>query len=63
MLAINFNKTPDENQTNAQNAGLIDFWISFLCKNSHIKAHPNGHKINHNGQKNNHIIIHIIIMH
>ena len=60
MLAINFNKTPDRNQINAQNAGLIDFFILFLCKNSPINAHANGHKINQMGHANSHITIHTI---
>jgi len=60
MLTTNFIKTPDANQTNAQKAGLIDVWILFLCKNSPIKAHQNGHITIPTGQKNIQINIHII---
>lgn len=60
ILAISFNNTPDKNQIKAQNAGLIDFLMFFLCKNSPIKAPANGHKINPIGHANSHIIIHII---
>ena len=45
---------------NAQKAGLIDASMVFLCKYSHIKAHQNGHRINPTGQKNIHIIIHMM---
>ena len=44
----------------AQNAGLIDDWISFLCRYSHINAHQNGHSINPIGQANIQITIHAI---
>lgn len=58
-LATNLMKIHHTNPMNAQKAGSIDFWIVLLCKNSQIKAHPNGHKINPIGQKNIHTIIHI----
>ena len=58
MLVINFSRTHDTNHINAQNAGLIDAWILFLCKYSPIRAHANGHMISHIGQANNHINIH-----
>lgn len=59
-LAISFNNIQDTNQTNAPNAGFIDFCISFWCKYSQIKAPANGHNINPAGQANSHIIIPII---
>ena len=60
MLAINFNKIQEINQTNAPKAGFMDFCMLFWCKYSPINAHANGHKINQTGQANNHIIIPII---
>lgn len=60
MLIASFNKIDEINQMNAQNAGLIDASKFCLCKYSHIKAQANGHKIRPNGQKNIHIIIHVI---
>lgn len=60
MLIMTFSKTPDTNHKKAQKAGLIDVWILFLCKYSHIKAHQNGHKINPIGQTNIPTIIHIM---
>ena len=60
ILTINFNIIHDRNHINAQNAGLIDFCMFFLCRNSHISAHQNGHKIKPNGQENIQITIQII---
>lgn len=60
MLAISFNKTQDTNPIKAQNAGLIEFFISLLCKYSHINAHANGPKTRPIGQANSQITIHTI---
>jgi hypothetical protein len=38
----------------------MDLRISFLCKNSQIKAHAKGHKINPIGQTNSQTTVHII---
>ena len=59
ILIINFRNIHDTKPTNVQNAGLIAFLISLLCKNSPINDHANGHKIKPNGPKNNQTIIHI----
>ena len=60
MLAINFSKTQDANQIKAQKAGLMDLFMSFWCKYSHISAHVNGQRTSPTGQANSHIIIHMI---
>ena len=60
MLTIVFSMVHDKNQIKAQNAGLIQFFKEFICMYSHISAHKKGQNINHIGQTNIQIIIHII---
>ena len=60
MLVINFSRTHDTNHINAQNAGLIEVSMLFLCKYSHIKAHANGQSINQIGHIKIQTTIHII---
>jgi hypothetical protein len=60
ILVIIFSNVHDKNHINAPKAGLIDFCILFWRKNSPTNAQANGHKINHTGQANNQIIIHMM---